>query len=85
MVKGKKANGKKVSGKNYNGKRQPDRRGGGAENWATEIRGWPIKTPHLLRTNILNQIAGYFHIIIISGTFSYLVLIVTVSSVAYFN
>ena len=62
-----------------------NRTDGGAENWATEIRGWPIKTPHLLRTNILNQIAVYFHIIIISGTFSYLVLIVTVSSVAYFN
>jgi len=85
MVKGKKANGKRSAEKITTEKGNRTDGGGGAENWATEIRGWPIKTPHLLRTNILNQIAGYFHIIIISGTFSYLVLIVTVSSVAYFN
>jgi len=42
------ATGKNGNGKLGNGeKRQPDRQGGGAENCATEIRGWPLKTRRL--------------------------------------
>ena len=47
---GKKGNGKLGNGKiRQRKKRQPDRWGGGrVDNWATEIRGCPLKTRRLL-------------------------------------
>jgi len=41
------ATGKYGNGKNSNGKKATGQTGG-AENWATEIRGWPLKTRRLL-------------------------------------